>query len=155
MIKHCLRRCLSFQFTRPPSHACNTDADTVPLRFSYAFDVDPTSQSFKNRRVFAYIDNGIPDGIELDSKGNVYSGTGDGIQVSSLFIVLAFSGIFCVVSLPFARVQFTVNFKRVDNGHLTLLTGLEPIRRTSRKVLPQCDFGESGVCGKRSTCNHG
>jgi len=47
----------------------------------YAFDVDPTNQAFKNRRVFAYVDNGVPDGIELDSQGNVYSGCGDGVQV--------------------------------------------------------------------------
>jgi gluconolactonase len=48
---------------------------------SYQFDVDPVTQSFKNRRVFAYADSGIPDGIQLDMKGNVYSGCGDGIQV--------------------------------------------------------------------------
>lgn len=47
----------------------------------YQFDVDPTTQSFTNRRVFAYIDSGAPDGIQLDSKGNVYSGCGDGINV--------------------------------------------------------------------------
>ncbi|KAG1883845.1 calcium-dependent phosphotriesterase [Suillus subluteus] len=47
----------------------------------YQFDVDPTTQSFMNRRVFAYIDSGAPDGIQLDTKGNVYSGCGDGIEV--------------------------------------------------------------------------
>lgn len=34
-----------------------------------------------NRRVFAYADTGIPDGIQLDANGNVYSGCGDGVQV--------------------------------------------------------------------------
>lgn len=34
-----------------------------------------------NRRVFAYADTGIPDGIQLDTNGNVYSGCGDGVQV--------------------------------------------------------------------------
>lgn len=34
-----------------------------------------------NRRVFAYADTGIPDGIQLDTKGNVYAGCGDGVQV--------------------------------------------------------------------------
>ncbi len=48
---------------------------------SYAFDVDAKSQAFKNRRVFVYVDNGVPDGIQLDTKGNVYSGCGDGVQV--------------------------------------------------------------------------
>ncbi|KAG2126946.1 calcium-dependent phosphotriesterase [Suillus clintonianus] len=47
----------------------------------YEFDVDPKTQSFTNRRVFAYIDAGGPDGIQLDTKGNVYSGCGDGINV--------------------------------------------------------------------------
>ncbi|KAH8110004.1 D-lactonohydrolase-like protein [Phellopilus nigrolimitatus] len=47
----------------------------------YAFDVHPTTQAFANRRVFAYTDTGIPDGIQLDAAGNVYSGTGDGVQV--------------------------------------------------------------------------
>ncbi|KAI0072711.1 calcium-dependent phosphotriesterase [Panus rudis PR-1116 ss-1] len=47
----------------------------------YAFDVDPKTQAFHNRRVFAYVDTGIADGIQLDTKGNVYSGTGDGVQV--------------------------------------------------------------------------
>ena len=47
---------------------------------SYQYDVDET-QSFTNRRVFAYTDSGTPDGIQLDTVGNVYSGCGDGIQV--------------------------------------------------------------------------
>jgi len=48
----------------------------------YAFDVDPKTQQFMNRRVFAWIDTGIPDGIQVDSKGNVYASTGDGVHVS-------------------------------------------------------------------------
>ncbi|KAG1764826.1 hypothetical protein EDD22DRAFT_978950 [Suillus occidentalis] len=47
----------------------------------YQFDVDPRTQSFTNRRVFAYSDSGAPDGIQLDTMGNVYSGCGDGIHV--------------------------------------------------------------------------
>ena len=53
------------------------------LDHSYAFDVDPSSNAFKNRRVFAYVDTGIADGIQLDADGNVYGGCGDGVQVSS------------------------------------------------------------------------
>ena len=34
-----------------------------------------------NRRVFAYADNSIPDGIKCDDLGNVYSGCGDGLNV--------------------------------------------------------------------------
>jgi len=47
----------------------------------YAFDVDPTTQRFLNRRTFAWIDTGIPDGFQVDSKGNVYASSGDGVQV--------------------------------------------------------------------------
>ncbi|THU85137.1 calcium-dependent phosphotriesterase [Dendrothele bispora CBS 962.96] len=47
----------------------------------YVFDVDPVSHAFKNRRVLAYVDAGVPDGIQLDTDGNIYSGTGDGVQV--------------------------------------------------------------------------
>lgn len=36
---------------------------------------------FSNRRVFAYVDAGVPDGIQVDKAGNVYSGCGDGVQV--------------------------------------------------------------------------
>ncbi|KAJ8582415.1 calcium-dependent phosphotriesterase [Rhizopogon salebrosus TDB-379] len=47
----------------------------------YQYDVDPMTHSFKNRRVFAYIDSGLPDGIQLDTMGNVYSGCGEGTHV--------------------------------------------------------------------------
>ncbi|KIJ37637.1 hypothetical protein M422DRAFT_259727 [Sphaerobolus stellatus SS14] len=47
----------------------------------YAFDVDPQTQQFRNRRVLAYIDTGVPDGLQVDSKGNVYASTADGVQV--------------------------------------------------------------------------
>ncbi|KAI0321394.1 D-lactonohydrolase-like protein [Amylostereum chailletii] len=53
-----------------------TDPSTI-----YQFDVDPKGQSFTNRRVFAYIDTGIPDGVQVDTAGNVYSGCGEGVQV--------------------------------------------------------------------------
>jgi len=47
----------------------------------YQYDVDPMTQSFKNRRVFAYIDSGLPDGIQLDTMGNIYSGCGEGTHI--------------------------------------------------------------------------
>lgn len=47
----------------------------------YEFDVDPQTQRFLNRRVFAYMDTGVPDGIQLDAEGNIYTGTGDGVQI--------------------------------------------------------------------------
>lgn len=36
-----------------------------------------------NRRLFAFADCGVPDGIKCDIWGNVYSGCGDGIHVWS------------------------------------------------------------------------
>lgn len=48
---------------------------------SYAFDVDPKTEAFKNRRVFAYVDTGIADGMQLDADDNMYAGCGDGVHV--------------------------------------------------------------------------
>ncbi|KAJ7604640.1 calcium-dependent phosphotriesterase [Roridomyces roridus] len=47
----------------------------------YAYDVDPKSQAFNNRRIFAFADSGVPDGVQVDTNGNVYAGCGDGVQV--------------------------------------------------------------------------
>ena len=67
----------------------------------YAFDVDPDSQTFLNRRVFAYVDTGIPDGVQIDKNGNVYAGCGDGVQVRvSFFIYLSFGAFFIFDYLP-------------------------------------------------------
>lgn len=57
------------------------DIDPTRPATVYAFDVHPTSDAFINRRVFAYVDAGIPDGIQVDSKGNVYVGCADGVNV--------------------------------------------------------------------------
>ncbi|OAA76973.1 Six-bladed beta-propeller, TolB-like protein [Akanthomyces lecanii RCEF 1005] len=46
----------------------------------YRFDVAHDG-TFQNRMTFAFADNGVPDGIHCDSKGNVYAGCGDGIHV--------------------------------------------------------------------------
>ncbi|GJJ07033.1 hypothetical protein Clacol_001231 [Clathrus columnatus] len=47
----------------------------------YAFDVDPQTQRFLNRRTFVWADTGIPDGFQADSNGNIYASTKDGVQV--------------------------------------------------------------------------
>ncbi len=33
------------------------------------------------RRLFAISDTGIPDGLKVDTRGNVYAGVGDGVSV--------------------------------------------------------------------------
>ncbi|KIK57456.1 hypothetical protein GYMLUDRAFT_46348 [Collybiopsis luxurians FD-317 M1] len=53
---------------------------TLPATL-YVMDVDPVTNAFKNRRVLAYIDAGVPDGIQLDSEGNIYTGCADGTEV--------------------------------------------------------------------------
>ncbi|KAF9451568.1 calcium-dependent phosphotriesterase [Macrolepiota fuliginosa MF-IS2] len=47
----------------------------------YAFDVDETTHAFKNRRVLAFADTGIPDGLQVDTEGNLFTGCGDGVHV--------------------------------------------------------------------------
>lgn len=47
---------------------------------SYRFDVQEDG-TFDNRKTFAYVASGVPDGVHCDSKGNVYAGCGDGIHV--------------------------------------------------------------------------
>ncbi|KAF2147931.1 calcium-dependent phosphotriesterase [Myriangium duriaei CBS 260.36] len=51
----------------------------------YAFDLKKYSKQMflTNRRLFAMSDNGVPDGIKVDQRGNVYAGCGDGIHVWS------------------------------------------------------------------------
>ncbi|KAF4583797.1 hypothetical protein EYR40_002288 [Pleurotus pulmonarius] len=93
-------RMVADRFVRPNGIAFTNDGRTAyvsdtgslqnPMRTSdfqtqpatiYAFDVDPISERFVNRRVLAFVDAGIPDGLQVDMSGNVYAGTGDGVQV--------------------------------------------------------------------------
>ncbi|PPQ79292.1 hypothetical protein CVT25_002588 [Psilocybe cyanescens] len=60
-----------------------SDVDQTRPATIYQFDVSPTSQIFTNRRIFAYADTGVPDGITLDAAGNVYAGCGDGVHIWS------------------------------------------------------------------------
>lgn len=62
----------------------SADAATDPAGAAtiYAFDVVRSPGTFlTNRRVFAFSPAGIPDGIKVDTKGNVWSGTGAGVVV--------------------------------------------------------------------------
>ncbi|KAI5480258.1 hypothetical protein MNV49_001217 [Pseudohyphozyma bogoriensis] len=51
------------------------------VRPPHGADLTACGPTLRNRRVFAYVDSGVPDGIKTDTNGNVYSGCGDGIQV--------------------------------------------------------------------------
>jgi gluconolactonase len=46
----------------------------------YAFDIQD-ERTLANRRTFAYVDTGFPDGIHTDNDGNVWAGCGDGVHV--------------------------------------------------------------------------
>ncbi|KAI7927540.1 levo-lactonase [Pyricularia oryzae] len=46
----------------------------------YRFDVKEDG-TWENRKTFAYINSGVPDGVHCDAQGNVYAGCGDGINV--------------------------------------------------------------------------
>ncbi|GAA5913094.1 hypothetical protein JCM5296_002067 [Sporobolomyces johnsonii] len=51
------------------------------VRPRHGADLTAHGPTLHNRRVFAFCDSGIPDGIKTDQEGNVYSGTGEGISV--------------------------------------------------------------------------
>ncbi|TID18716.1 putative smp-30 gluconolaconase lre-like region [Venturia nashicola] len=53
----------------------------------YAFDV-VKKKYLRNKRVFTYIHDGIPDGVHTDTEGNVYAGVGDGVSVWNRYGVL-------------------------------------------------------------------
>ncbi|GFZ51786.1 hypothetical protein JCM24511_09554 [Saitozyma sp. JCM 24511] len=46
----------------------------------YSYDVQDDG-TWDNRKIFAFVSVGVPDGIHCDSAGNVYSGVGDGVHV--------------------------------------------------------------------------
>ncbi len=55
-------------------------ADSGKPRHIRVFDVKPDN-TLSEGKVFCTIDKGVPDGIRCDEKGNVWSSTGDGVQV--------------------------------------------------------------------------
>jgi gluconolactonase len=49
---------------------------------SYRYDVLKDG-TLENRKTFAYVTPGVPDGMHFDTKGNLYVACGDGVQVFS------------------------------------------------------------------------
>lgn len=47
---------------------------------SYRFDVQEDG-TWDNRKTFAFVASGVPDGVHSDSNGNIYAGCGDGVHV--------------------------------------------------------------------------
>ncbi|PSR76981.1 gluconolactonase [Coniella lustricola] len=46
----------------------------------YRFDVKDDG-TWDNRKIFAFVDSGVPDGVHSDAAGNIYAGCGDGVNV--------------------------------------------------------------------------
>ncbi|KAK2011914.1 calcium-dependent phosphotriesterase [Colletotrichum eremochloae] len=46
----------------------------------YAYDI-VAGKRLANRRLFAFADSGLPDGVHTDTDGNVWAGCGDGVHV--------------------------------------------------------------------------
>lgn len=47
----------------------------------YAFDVNEEGKQLTNQRLFSVVSPGFPDGMRLDTAGNIYVGALDGVQV--------------------------------------------------------------------------
>lgn len=63
--------------------ANNDDTNPTGPATIYAFDVVTNAPGtfLTNKRVFAFAPKGIPDGLKVDAKGNVWSGVGSGVAV--------------------------------------------------------------------------
>lgn len=63
--------------------ANNDDTNPTGPATIYAFDVvtNQPGTFLTNKRVFAFSPKGIPDGIKVDARGNVWSGVGSGVAV--------------------------------------------------------------------------
>ena len=78
---------------------------------------------FTNRRMFAWVDTGIPDGVQVDSNGNVYASCGDGVQVCYLifFVTIISSAKYLSLSQvfdPTGVLLGKVFLGRVSGNHI-------------------------------------
>ncbi|KAH7368236.1 hypothetical protein B0T11DRAFT_305007 [Plectosphaerella cucumerina] len=82
----------------------------------YRYDVQEDG-TWENRKTFAYINARAPDGIHVDTKGNVYAGCGDGVHVwnpSGKLIGKIYTGIVA------ANFQFASNGRMIIMGRTKL-----------------------------------
>ncbi|GAA5918877.1 hypothetical protein JCM6882_009347 [Rhodosporidiobolus microsporus] len=94
-------------------------------------DLTAVQPRLENRRVFAYVDCGIPDGIKCDKEGNVYSGTGEGVSVWNPTGTLLGKILLPPASLPSSlpadstnpafKVRFCANFNFCPDGKMCIL----------------------------------
>ncbi|KAJ4351870.1 uncharacterized protein N0V89_007214 [Didymosphaeria variabile] len=102
----------------------------------YAFDV-VDQRRLDNRRTFAWVENGFPDGIHTDMQGNVWAGCGDGLHVWSPDGVLLGKVWNGVESNNFAFIPGGVLV--FSNAQLWIVEGINAVGREICR-----DFG---VCG--------
>ncbi|KAF2758651.1 lactonohydrolase [Pseudovirgaria hyperparasitica] len=114
------------------------DSNSTRPATIYAFDIDDAKR-LSNRRTFAYIDKGFPDGIHTDTAGNVWAACGDGVHVFDPAGKLLGKVFIGETSNNFA---FLPNGLLVfSNSRLWLVDGLNVLGREVCK-----DFGKG--CGK-------
>lgn len=102
----------------------------------YAFDV-VGEKYLDNRRTFAYVANGYPDGIHADTQGNVWASVGDGVTVWSPEGILLGSIWVGVESnnfafLPGAVLVFT-------NAQLWIVEGIKAVGREICRDFGVCN----------------
>ncbi|KAH9844573.1 calcium-dependent phosphotriesterase [Teratosphaeria destructans] len=101
----------------------------------YRFDITGDGKRLENRQLFAYVDEGIPDGIHADTAGNVWIGVGDGVNVYNTEGILI--GKFAVAGGA-ANFIFAPNGIYIFNEYkLFKVTGLKAEGRTVKR-----DYGK-------------
>ncbi|OWY92477.1 Gluconolaconase, partial [Phytophthora megakarya] len=60
--------------------AQKSDLDLSRPATIYAYDI-VDDKRLENKRLFAFADKGIPDGVHTDTDGNVWAGCGDGVHI--------------------------------------------------------------------------
>ncbi|KAK5115827.1 hypothetical protein LTR85_009421 [Meristemomyces frigidus] len=100
----------------------------------YRFDITDDGKRLHNRQLFAYSDNGFPDGIHTDTMGNVYSGCGDGVHVWNPEGVLI--GKFAVANGGVNNFAFVPNGMYIFNAYNLFFVTIKAEGRTVKR-----DFG--------------
>lgn len=71
---------LAFSPDERTLYVADSGASHEPLAPRHILAFDVTDRGLARRRVFAQIDEGIPDGIRVDTQGNLWSSAGDGVH---------------------------------------------------------------------------
>lgn len=110
-------------------------ADAPPALLSYSFDVTEDGAGSINvgpKTLFAYVDTGVPDGLKVDTKGNLYVGCGvrpDSSISRSVLIPLSIQDgvhVFSPVGVLLGKIYLggmgSANLAFVGEGKLVILS---------------------------------